>query len=155
MINGIPNSISRYICSGSFNKRGMKEIKLSRGKVALVDDEDFDYLNQWKWTAHKKKLTYYAVKYGNMKNGIQQHKRMHRIIMKTPDDMFVDHIDHNGLNNQKANLRNCYKWQNQRNSKGYAKNHKYKGYTIDKCGFYVGSITLHNFKCFHRPELVL
>jgi len=94
----------------------MKEIKLTQGKVALVDDEDFEYLNQFKWCAQKKKHTYYARGQKSI-NGISMHILMHRIIMNTPDNMITDHIDHNGLNNQKSNLRICTNGQNLMNRK--------------------------------------
>jgi hypothetical protein len=98
----------------------MKEIKLSqqgknKGKyVALVDDEDFDYLMQWRWNAKKVGNTYYAMSF-NFTDGVQKNIRMHRVIMNTPREMDVDHKDHNGLNNQKSNLRNCTKSQNSMN----------------------------------------
>ena len=41
----------------------MKEIKLSQGKVTLVDDEDFEYLNQWKWCAMKGNSTFYVIRH--------------------------------------------------------------------------------------------
>ena len=88
----------------------MKEIKLTQGKVALVDDEDFQYLNQFKWYAHKKHINYYAYSYINNKKIL-----MHRLILKTPNNLIVDHIDHNGLNNQKSNLRNCTYLENAKN----------------------------------------
>jgi hypothetical protein len=100
----------------------MKEIKLSRGKIALVDDEDFDYLNQWKWFASKGRNTYYAGRSSKIKNN----RWMHRLIMKTPENLQVDHIDHNGLNNQKSNLRNCTNTENLFNRNKNFKS-KYKG----------------------------
>ena len=88
----------------------MKEIKLTQGKVALVDDEDFDWLNQWKWYAQKSRYTYYAARYNKKKYIL-----MHRLIMNTPSNMEVDHQDHNGLNCQKSNMRICTHSQNLKN----------------------------------------
>jgi hypothetical protein len=103
----------------------MKEIKLTRGLIALVDDEDYDYLNQFKWNANKSRDTksFYATRYPGIK--------MHRVIMNTPDNLEVDHIDHNGLNNQRCNLRNCTRSQNHmnKNPKGDS---KYLGVSWDK-----------------------
>lgn len=47
----------------------MKEIKLTQGKITLVDDKDFKYLNQWKWCAHKGGRTYYVVRNGRDETG--------------------------------------------------------------------------------------
>jgi len=83
----------------------MKEIKLTRGMVALVDDDDYEWISQWEWIVRERKEgLYYALRY-DMIN--RKRVLMHRIIMNTPPYMQVDHIDHNGLNNQKDNLRNC------------------------------------------------
>lgn len=98
----------------------MKEIKLSQTGtlknrfVALVDDEDFDYLNQFNWCVLFRNSGYYAYRTlrTNEKRGTIY---MHRIIMNTTKVMEVDHIDHDGLNNQKSNLRNCLHAQNQKN----------------------------------------
>lgn len=90
----------------------MKEIKLSQGRVALVDDLDYEILNQIKWYAAKYKFTSYAVCHESITRKTIQ---MHRLIMNTPSDMQVDHIDHNGLNNQRINLRNATKRQNSMN----------------------------------------
>ncbi len=105
----------------------MKKIPLTQGKYALVDDEDYDYLNQWKWYAAKGNSTYYAFRGTKTKKG-QRTVRMHRVIMNTSKRQEVDHIDHNGLNNQRSNLRNCTFKQNQAN-KIKKKNcySKYKG----------------------------
>jgi len=89
----------------------MKEIKLTQGKVALVDDEDYEYLNQWKWTTNKLGKTYYALRTINRKDH-QECILMHRVIMSTPIDQQVDHFNHNGLDNQKINLRNCSRSEN-------------------------------------------
>jgi hypothetical protein len=78
-----------------------KEIQLSRGKVALVDDDDFEYLNQYYWNALNPVPGYYyaarTVRGGTI--------LMHREILNAPKSVLVDHVDGNGLNNQKYNLR--------------------------------------------------
>lgn len=86
----------------------MKEIKLTQGKVALVDDEDFKALNQFKWYAHKYRNTFYANR-GVGLNGKQITQSMHGVIMNGKG---IDHHDHNGLNNQKSNLRLCTQSEN-------------------------------------------
>jgi hypothetical protein len=108
----------------------MKEIKLTQGKVALVDDEDYDELRRYRWSAAKKGNTYYVRRGGNSKRGIKQ-IIMHRIIIGAKDDDFVDHRDGNALNNQKINLRICKPQQNSWNSKPHCNSlSKYKGVTL-------------------------
>lgn len=104
----------------------MKSIPLSQGKFALVDDEDFDYQNQWKWSAQKHQNTFYAVRHPAGKKNETIY--MHREIMKTPAGMLTDHIDHNGLNNQRYNLRICNNAKNQFNGQKRPNNTSgYKG----------------------------
>lgn len=90
----------------------MKKIPLTQNKVALVDDEDFNWLNQWKWCAQKIGKCFYAVRR-------QQGEiiYMHRLIMglKKGDKRKIDHINHNGLNNKYNNLRICTHQQNLQN----------------------------------------
>lgn len=93
----------------------MKEIKLTQGLVALVDDEDFERLNQFKWHAHKEGNTYYA-NGGYCRDGVRIRFKMHRLILNITDPKIeIDHKDRNGLNNQKENLRTCIHSQNTAN----------------------------------------
>jgi hypothetical protein len=108
----------------------MKEIKLTQGKVALVDDEDYEWLNQWKWVAWKHRNTYYAVTHGGKANGKYFNLSMHRIILNVPEGLEIDHIDHNGLNNQKNNIRICTRSQNAKNIIKYRGRSEYKGVTF-------------------------
>ena len=108
----------------------MKEIQLTQGKVAIVDDEDFEFLNQYKWSAHKEHNIYYAVRcvtiqsYNKMKNQKWKGKiiRMHRLLMEFPltqpseTKEYIDHKNGNGLDNRKINLRLCTGPQNNANS---------------------------------------
>ena len=85
----------------------MKEIPVSEGFVAKVDDEDFPLLSRHKWNIKKGLRTQYAI------TSIQNRPiYMHRLIVIPTGILMVDHIDHNGLNNQKANLRICSRSQN-------------------------------------------
>lgn len=82
----------------------MKKIELSRGLFTLVDDEDYDWLSQWKWYATTKKgNTHYAKSDGSKRKGLKK-TSMHRLLMNAPKGRLVDHRDGDGLNNQKYNL---------------------------------------------------
>lgn len=91
------------------------KIKLTQGKFALVDDEDFEYLNQWKWFFNNG----YAVrqKHIGMINGKRKQEKvyLHREVMKTPINLYTDHINHDTLDNRKSNLRICTNQQNSAN----------------------------------------
>lgn len=123
----------------------MKQIKLTQGQFALVDDEDFEYLNQFDWGAVKGHNTYYAKKSGYDK-GKKPQIKMHRLILKITDSKtLVDHKDGNGLNNQKNNLRSSNKSQNGIN-RGPQKNgtSQYKGVSwIAKSNKWMAKITIN------------
>ncbi len=112
----------------------MKTITLTQNQVALVDDEDHDYLNQFKWCAHKNHNGFYAVRSFGL-NGKKMFTRMHNEVMQSKS---IDHIDGNGLNNQRSNLRQVTQQQNITNSKkmrtnrlGNAPSSIYKGVHFD------------------------
>jgi len=89
----------------------MKEIPLTQGYVAIVDDEDYEWLSQWKW--HVQKCTIHHIYAG----GGGKNVMMHRVITKAKYGEEVDLINHNGLDNRKSNLRIVTKFENQRNSR--------------------------------------
>ena len=96
----------------------MKQIPLTQGKFALVDDADFDWLNQWKWTLVRTDCKLYAVRNAYEDYGRNKIISMHRVIMG--DEVAgcdTDHIDGDGLNNQRSNLRACTRAENMRNRK--------------------------------------
>ena len=93
----------------------MKLIPLTQGYFAQVDDADYNWLMQWKWQAFIDPNNVYARRDEKKVNGKRPHIWMHRQIMNTPDDMQCDHGDHNGLNCQRENLKNCTRSQNQFN----------------------------------------
>ena len=107
----------------------MKQIPLSKGKFALVDEDDFEFLNQWKWQCM---ANGYAVR-GHFLGKIDGKYKskiiyMHRFINKTPDGLETDHINNDRLDNRKANLRTVTRSQNGRNvSPKKTGSSKYKG----------------------------
>lgn len=106
----------------------MKKIPLTQGKYAIVDDIDFEYLNQWKWTFHNLEYAYRKDSKDNRKNIL-----MHRAILKTPTGKLTDHVNGNGLDNRRGNLRVCTSSQNQKNQrKNKANTSGFKGVSWDK-----------------------
>ncbi len=100
-------------------------------KFALVDDEDWEFLMQWKWYAAyaPNAHTFYAQHQAYFPDGTQKCIKMHRLIMQEFDrNVFIDHEGSDGLNNQKYNLRRSTRSQNGQNRKKNIKGtSKYKG----------------------------
>lgn len=93
----------------------MKMIPLTREKFAQVDDEDYELLSQYKWSTATCGNMLYATR-GTEIGYKKKTYRMHTVIMNPEKGMIVDHIDHNGLNNQRSNLRVGTHSQNHYNS---------------------------------------
>lgn len=102
-------------------EKEMKIITLTKGKFAIVDDEDFDLVNKYNWHCTHG----YAA---SRPHRHEKHIYMHRLILGilTSSKLDVDHINHNSLDNRKCNLRVCTRAQNMMNSLGYDTS-KYKG----------------------------
>lgn len=96
----------------------MRKIILTQGKSAMVDDADFPVVSQFKWFAQRRGKTFYA-----SRNAVSGSKRtviyMHRAILRPRKGQLIDHIDMNGLNNCRANLRFSNASLNALNQKGH------------------------------------
>lgn len=120
----------------------MRQIELSRGKVALVDDDDFEWLSQLRWFAVKSGAgIWYA---GTGKRNI----KMHRLILGANPPEKIDHVDRNGLNNQRGNLRFCTVSENCRNKKRRSDNKSgfkgvWKNRRVKKFPSWVSEITIN------------
>lgn len=110
------------------------EIPLTHGKVAFVDKKDYEGLMKFKWHSHESRGTFYAMRNSTKDAQGKTHMiRMHRVIMNTPDGMETDHVDGNGLNNTRANLRVCTRSQNAMNKGAYRNNTSgFKGVCFNK-----------------------
>jgi len=103
-------------------------IPLTRGQFAIVDAEDYPRLSKFTWFTEGRPNNYYAVRKENGKS-----IKMHRQILNAPDHLVVDHIDHNGLNNRKSNLRLATFTQNCQNQRRLShKTSRYKGVCWNK-----------------------
>jgi hypothetical protein len=106
----------------------IRAIPLTQGKFAIVDAEDYDWLSQYKWCVQKAGDCLYAVR-----SKKRATIKMHREIIGAPKRLMCDHIDHNGLNNCKSNLRLCTNAQNSYNRQARINcTSKYKGVSWKK-----------------------
>lgn len=127
----------------------MKEIPLTKGFVAFIDDDDYDRviaMGKWQAILNISVNTYYAI-HSMGKGNI----RMNRFIMNTPKGMVCDHINGNTLDNRKSNLRNCTQTQNLWNT-GHQKNNKLKQKYIRqlKAGTYEVHLRLYGESVFRK-----
>lgn len=104
----------------------MKYISLTNGLKAMVDDEDYIELSKYNWYAGKSRHTYYAMRAKRNSKGNRSTTTMHKEILNIPSGMVADHIDGNGLNNCKSNLRVVTVRQNAQN-RHINKSSKYPG----------------------------
>lgn len=93
----------------------MKLIPLTQGKFAKVDDTDYEWLSQWKWHARKNGNAFYASRQSIKIGGKQKTIRMHIAIIGKREGFITDHINGDGLDNQRHNLRHATPRQNQQN----------------------------------------
>ena len=111
-----------------------KRIKLTKGKVAIVDASDYDALMKFKWCARKNRgaNVFYAMAYLGKDEGRKSYY-MHSLLLDRPKGMEIDHINGNGLDNRRSNLRICTRSENEMN-RGKNKNNTsgYKGVCWNK-----------------------
>lgn len=124
-------------------------IPLSQGLFALVDGEDYSRLIQRKWYAHKHHGNYYArchQQHNNKEYSIAMHREILGLLPQFPA---VDHINKNGLDNRKANLRTCTNMQNQQNRKVQFGTSLYKGVHWNKNVKKWEARITHNKQLYH------
>jgi len=127
----------------------MKEIKLTQGKMALVDDNMYGELDKFKWHAFKGGNTFYAARQSPRVNGRQRKIKMDHIVLGKPFKGFeIDHRNGNGLDNQRGNLRIVtvrQNQQNQQNRKHGSKISQFPGVSKDKkCKKWRAYITINS-----------
>ena len=136
LVVNIPNWVERVLVLPVLLYRrirygyAFRRIPLTRGKYAIVDLDDFERLNQHKWQAQKGQRTFYAVRRVRLERGGKQKVIwMHREITRARNGEFCDHINHNGLDNRRANLRLATRSQNacNRRKPNVKSRSKYKG----------------------------
>lgn len=129
----------------------MKEIKLTKNQIALIDNEDYELISRYTWYAEKDNNTYYART--DLYKFLGRHKKvsMHRFLMNAKEGQFIDHINSNGLDNRRENLRFCTKQQNHFNTIKTSKKASplYKGVSWYKKERKWGSRIKVNGKQFH------
>lgn len=98
-----------------------KQIRLAQGFSTLVDDEDYDWLNQWKWHAMvlREGNLIYASRAVRGADGKQHPLMMHRFILNPPKGVEVDHMNGNALDNRRSNIRLASRAENLRNRKTF------------------------------------
>jgi hypothetical protein len=108
-------------------------IPVGHGKYAIVDADDYDRLSKYKWRLSTNGHAFYAYRYASTRGGKKKHRiLMHHEIIDIPEGMVCDHMNHNGLNNRKPNLRSATSSQNNCNTrKGAKTTSRYRGVTQD------------------------
>jgi len=140
------------------NVPNTKMIQLTQGIFAIVDIDDYEKLNQWKWNAVKGKGTFYA-ETRVCENGKTFNIKMHRFIMNFgPENKDIDHRNGNGLHNYKSNLRECENVQNCMNKRKRLNcSSEYKGvYFVKRNNNYSAEIKIKGKKkwlgAFYDPK---
>jgi hypothetical protein len=113
----------------------MKQIKLSQGFVAIIDDRDYELVSSYKWHVYisRAKVPVYYAQSSFRINGITKTISMHLLILGKKKGFIIDHADRNGLNNTRENIRFVTYSQNSLNTKAKINRaNKYRGVFFDK-----------------------
>ena len=105
----------------------MKRIPLTKSKCALIDNVDYENVNQFKWFALQSNHNQWCAARCVTENGKKITILMHRFLLNPPTDMFVDHANHNRLDNRRSNLRIATISQNNQNSRRAHGSSRFKG----------------------------
>lgn len=108
------------------------EFPVGRGQVALVDEEDWEHVKVYDWYCFRVRHVWYVAT-DRIKDGRAKRTYLHQFIMNAPPKSEVDHINNNGLDNRRQNLRIVSHQQNLANQKlSEANTSGYKGVTLDR-----------------------
>ncbi len=128
------------------NRKIVWRVPLTQGKFALIDDEDYKLVSlyNWRWLSTRN----YA-QTSIQQNGTWRTIQMHRLILNAPKGVEVDHVNGNGLNNRRSNIRLCTRSENMRNRRGWKLNESwgssFKGVHRMKDGRFRAQIFLGTF----------
>ena len=123
----------------------MKEIKIKPCGSALVDDDDYERLNQYKWYLSQHRYSCHVAR----SEWDDERKRnvtvyMHQDVIGKKEGFEIDHVNGNGLDNRRSNLRHCSRSQNQMNCSSRDRKSKYKGVYATRHGRWIAQL------CFNR-----
>jgi hypothetical protein len=123
----------------------MKLIPLTKGQFAIVDDDDFEWLSEWKWCATRQGHDRWRAVRGESRFDLPRRAKyrpvvrmvlMHRQILGATTGQSVDHINGDPLDNRRVNLRIATQAQNLLNKRAAMRNgretSKYKGVSLDR-----------------------
>jgi hypothetical protein len=116
----------------------MKQVPITQGYFALVDEEDFGRVSKFKWTADVRKNGVYVKRY--MERNVDGKRvrsvlYLHHFVLGIQGGVLVDHVKGNPLDNRKKKLRVCTQAENARNAKiGRNNTHGYKGLVLRPSG---------------------
>lgn len=128
----------------------MKELALNFGKVTLVDDEDYDFLALHRWTIKRSYVsttglihTIYA--WGRVTPGSRVRTFLHRFLLQPPPGVGLDHVNGDGLDNRRCNLRLCSHHQNAANMrKRPDATSRFKGVSLRRStGLWIAQLVVH------------
>ena len=134
----------------------MRTIPLTQGRVALVDDEDFEALSRWKWTLNRRSRNKaYAVRCesrGGRKSMILMHRQILGLV--PGDGLQADHVNRDKLDNRRCNLRIATPSEQLCNQISRGGASRYKGVSLDRRdGAWYAHITV-NSRCLHLGRFV-
>jgi len=108
-----------------------RRIRLAQPRYAIVDPDDYERLSKYEWEARRTRNSPYYAARQDINRSTRKYTLifMHREIIEIGDGLFADHINHNSVDNRKANLRPATQTQNNRNRKKFnlPTKSKYKG----------------------------